>query len=109
MWPFRRSQTPPNVPERHTVTLDLIEQVAYMRGQINALEDDWKSTKEQVRKDYQRVEKANERAERRKATTEEGAPNEVSTRPATAGVGAPSPSVRINKWQVLGELQKEAG
>lgn len=36
-----------------------------MRGQINALEDDWKKVKEQVRKDYQRVEKANQRAERR--------------------------------------------
>ncbi len=37
-----------------------------MRGQITALEDDWKRTKEQVRKDYQRVEKANERQEKRR-------------------------------------------
>jgi len=65
IWPFRRSQTPPDESQRHTVTLDLIEQVAYMRGQINAIEDDWKKVKEQVRKDYQRVEKANQRAERR--------------------------------------------
>jgi len=65
IWPFRRPQTPPDESQRHTATLDLIEQVAYMRGQINALEDDWKKVKEQVRKDYQRVEKANQRAERR--------------------------------------------
>ncbi len=66
MWPFRRSETPPDGHGRHTVVLDLIEQVSYMRGQINALEDDWKKTKEQVKKDYQRVEKANERQEKRK-------------------------------------------
>ncbi len=70
MWPFRRSQTPVDGHERHTVVLDLIEQVAYMRGQITALEHDWKSTKEQVRKDYQRVEKANQRAERREFVDE---------------------------------------
>lgn len=71
MWPFRPPQTPQDAPERHTVVLDLIEQVSYMRGQITALEDDWKSTKEQVRKDYQRVEKANQRAERRESVDDD--------------------------------------
>jgi len=72
LWPFRRSQTPVDGNERHAVVLDLIEQVSYMRGQIRALEHDWKATKEQVRKDYQRVEKANQRAERRNDIDDSG-------------------------------------
>ncbi len=67
--PFRRSQTPPEAPqtreEYHGQQLELFEQVAYMRGQIGSLEAEWKGLRDQLRKDYQRVEKANERSERR--------------------------------------------
>jgi len=66
---FRRAKTPSDppepVPDPHGTMLDLIEQVAYMRGQVKSLEDEWRSTREQLRKDYQRVEKANQRADRR--------------------------------------------
>lgn len=77
MWPFRRSQSPPDGPRpdqtplrTHDSVLDLIEQVAAIRGQIRNLEVEWESVRAQIRKDYQRVEKANERAERR--TTMDG-------------------------------------
>jgi len=65
MWPFRRSQTPPDVPDRHQVTLDLIEQVAVLRGQVGSLEIEWGNVKDILQKSYQRMEKANSRAERR--------------------------------------------
>lgn len=86
IWPFRHSQTPVDGHERHTVVLDLIEQVSYMRGQISALEHDWKNTKEQVRKDYQRVEKANQRAERRQYDDEDGEPAPVEETSGTAAL-----------------------
>jgi len=93
MWPFRRAQSLPDGPRpdqtplrTHDSVLDLIEQVAAIRGQIRNLEVEWESVRIQIRKDYQRVEKANERAERR-ATME---PEEE--RP-DAGEAEPSPAL----------------
>jgi len=65
MWPFRRSQTQQDGAERHSVTLDLIEQVAALRGQVRAMETEWDDIREQIKKGYQRIEKANQRASRR--------------------------------------------
>ena len=41
--------------------LDLIEQVAALRGQVRALEVEWDDMRAQIRKGYQRMEKAYER------------------------------------------------
>ena len=63
MWPFRRSRTPPDVPDRHEMILDLIEQVAALRGQVRATEIEWDDMRAQIRKGYQRMEKAYERGQ----------------------------------------------
>jgi len=63
MWPFRRAQTPPEDPSRHQITLDLIEQVAALRGQVRAMETEWDDIRVQIRKGYQRLEKAYQRLE----------------------------------------------
>jgi len=52
-------------PDRHQVTLDLIEQVAALRGQVRAMETEWDDIRVQIQKGYQRIEKANQRAEKR--------------------------------------------
>ena len=65
MWPFRRSPTPPDAPERHDVVLGLIEQVAALRGQVRAVESEWDDMRDQIKKGYQRMERANSRADRR--------------------------------------------
>jgi len=65
IWPFQRSVTPPNAPERHQTVLDLIEQVTALRGQVRALEAEWLDMRDQVKKSYARMERANERAEKR--------------------------------------------
>ncbi len=65
MWPFRPPQTPPDVPDRHQTTLDLIEQVATLRGQVRAMETEWDDIRAQIKKGFQRMEKANQRAEKR--------------------------------------------
>ncbi len=67
---FRRSQTPQNGPDRSQVTLDLIEQVTALRGQVRSLESEWDDMRTQIQKSYQRMEKANQRAERRLADGE---------------------------------------
>ena len=63
MWPFRRPKTPPDVPDRHDMVLDLIEQVASLRGQVRATEIEWDDMRAQIRKGYQRMEKAYERGQ----------------------------------------------
>jgi len=65
IWPFRRPQTPPDSPDRHTLTLDLIEQLAQLRGQVRAMETEWDDVRLQIKKGFQRMEKASQRAERR--------------------------------------------
>ncbi len=65
MWPFRRSETPPNASQRHDAVLGLIESLTEVRGRLNALEVEWGDVKESVKKSYQRIERANQRAERR--------------------------------------------
>ena len=66
MWPFRRSQTPSDGLERHKVTLDLIESVADLRGRIRSLEIEWEDIRTQIRKGYQRMEKAADRLDEKK-------------------------------------------
>ena len=65
--PFRRSQTPPDEQRGHRMTLDLIEQVTELRGRLRSIESEWDDIRVQIRKGYQRLEKANERAEAREA------------------------------------------
>jgi len=65
MWPFRRSETPPNASQRHEATLGLIEDLAALRAKVNGLVVEWEDVKTTVQKSYQRVERANQRAERR--------------------------------------------
>ena len=60
-WPFRRSQTPVDGLDRHKVTLDLIEEVADLRGRIRSLQIEWEDIRVQIRKGYQRMEKAADR------------------------------------------------
>jgi len=72
MWPFRRSQIPSNGPGPSQTTLDLIEQVTMLRGQVRAMETEWDDIRVQIKKGFQRMEKANTRAERR--SEEDGEP-----------------------------------
>jgi len=58
---FRRPETPVDAPDRHELTLDLIEQVAQLRGQVRATEAEWDSIRDQIKKGYQRMEKAHDR------------------------------------------------
>jgi len=73
MWPFRRTETPPDTSQRHEVTLGLIEDLAALRAKVNGLVVEWEDVKTTVQKSYQRVERANQRAERR---LEDGEPLE---------------------------------
>jgi len=66
MWPFRPPQTSSDGLDRHKLTLDLIEQLTQLRGQVRAMEVEWDAVRVQIQKGWQRVEKANERQERRK-------------------------------------------
>ncbi len=61
--------------------LDLIEQVAATRGQVRALEVEWEAVRAQIQKGWQRVEKANERSEKRTTMDEP----EPAPAPAAAG------------------------
>lgn len=74
MWPFKPSETPPDTKARHDTVLDLIEQVAALRGQVRSIETEWDDVKGQVRKAYQRIEKATQRAEEREEPDEEPGP-----------------------------------
>jgi len=65
IWPFRRSETSPDASRRHDTVLDLIEQVAALRGHVRAIETEWDDVKAQVKKAYARIERANQRAEAR--------------------------------------------
>lgn len=61
--------------------LDLIEQVAAVRGRLNAMGTEWEDVKAQVKKSYQRMEKANERAEKREKARVEGWDDDEEERP----------------------------
>jgi len=65
MWPFRRTESPSDGRSSHQTTLDLIEQVALLRGQVGSIEIEWANVKDTIRKGYQRMEKSNQRQERR--------------------------------------------
>jgi len=73
IWPFGRRETPPDASQRHDTVLDLIEQVAALRGHVRAIETEWDDVKAQVKKAYGRIERANNRAEERR---EEPGPEE---------------------------------
>lgn len=59
------------------MTLDLIEQVTALRGQVRAIESEWDAVRSMIQKGWQRIEKANERAEKRD-TMEDEPPNNVA-------------------------------
>jgi len=62
MWGRKESsQTSQDGAGRHSATLDLIEQVTALRGQVRSLEAEWDDMRAQIRKGYQRMEKAYER------------------------------------------------
>ena len=63
MWPFRRRETRRDVLQQHETTLDLIEQVASLRGQVRATAAEWDDMRAQIKKGYQRMEKAYERGQ----------------------------------------------
>ena len=58
--------------------LDLIEQVAALRGHVRAIETEWDDVKAQVKKAYGRIERANTRAEERDDPEPEEDPKVVS-------------------------------
>lgn len=60
---FRRDETR---PDSHSTVLDLIEQVAQLRGQVRAMETEWDDMRSQIRKGYQRMERAHQRLEKAK-------------------------------------------
>ena len=78
---FRRSQTPEDAPrpepDTHGVILDLIEQLAMLKGQVGAMEVQWDEIKAQIRKGYQRMEKAYQRLE--EAGLEDSEPSQASS------------------------------
>ncbi len=71
MFGFRRSQTPQDVQEKHSTVLDLIEQVTELRGRLRAVEAEWDDMRAQIRKGYQRLEKAHERLELARSSNDE--------------------------------------
>ncbi len=62
---FRRKETPPDAAERHTLTLDLIEQIAALRGQVRAMQTEWDDVRLQIKKGFGRMEKAHDRLVKR--------------------------------------------
>jgi len=64
MWGSKKQATTfANRPEPHRATLDLIEQVTALRGQVRSLEAEWDDMRAQIRKGYLRMEKAYERSQ----------------------------------------------
>ena len=96
MWPFRRSETPPNATQRHEATLGLIEDLAALRAKVNGLVVEWEDVKTTVQKSYQRVERANQRAERRLGDGPEGdgAASNGSEGAAALPLATPQPELR---------------
>ncbi len=88
---FRRPKTSPDRQGQHELTLDLIEQVAALRGQVRAVEAEWESIRQQIRKDYQRMEKAHDRLEAKRGEGKNGSP--VST---DAGEPHAEPAVELH-------------
>ncbi len=67
--------------------MDLIERVADLQGQVGALQHEWAEVKATLQKGWQRVEKANERAEKRSSMEpeESEAPPTMPLGPAPQG------------------------
>jgi hypothetical protein len=68
MWPFRPSQTP---PDRPLVDEDLIRRVVRLEANFETLEGRWLDMRDQLTKAFQRVEKANQRAQQREEREDE--------------------------------------
>lgn len=104
MWPFRPPQTPSDDLRQHRATLDLIEQVAALRGQVNAMASEWDDVKDQVRRSYQRIEKAAERLEKAKTKKLDGWDDDDED---AAAVKEPTPEV-FGFAKKLADFRKEA-
>lgn len=61
---FRRNETG---EDRHDRLLDLIEQVTELRSRVRTIESEWDDMRAQIRKGYQRMEKAYERGQAKSA------------------------------------------
>jgi len=79
------------------VTLDLIEQVAALRGQVRAVESEWDDMRAQIKKGYQRMEKAHDRAQ-----PEQGPKAVEEPEDAPAAVGLPATSGFMEKLRQSG-------
>ncbi len=78
---FRRTETAPNRQERHETVLAIIEEMAGLRGRLRSIESEWDDMRAQIRKGYQRMEKAYERQQ--EAGSSSPCPDEE---PAVAGL-----------------------
>lgn len=56
---FRRAETGPEPPR---LTGEILDELKYLRGRVESLESSWADTRDQIRRSYQRLEKAAERA-----------------------------------------------
>lgn len=61
---FRRSQTPQDSPELTARVQDILLQLTELRGRMQSLESQWDDMRSQIRKGYQRMEKAAERRDK---------------------------------------------
>ena len=75
--------------ERHVKTAldDLLKRQAVLDAEITRIALEWEDVKHQVRRSYQRLEKANERAEAREGNGEAKSPCEDPQNPSS-GLGA---------------------
>lgn len=99
MWPFGRPQTSQDASQRHDTVLDLIEQVAALRGHVRAIETEWDDVKAQVKKAYGRIERANNRADEREG-------NSLEDSAGDARVVEPLPSQPVGFAAKLLALQR---
>jgi len=102
IWPFRRPDTVPDAAQRHDTVLDLIEQVAALRGHVRAIETEWDDVKAQVKKAYGRIERANTRADEREL---DGGGNSLPDSGDDHALAEPSPVAHGFAGKLL-ELQR---
>lgn len=62
MWPFDRPARPSADP---TLPADVMVRVEHLAATVSRIETEWEDTKDQVRKSYKRIERANQRAAER--------------------------------------------
>lgn len=86
---FRRSQTPQD--GLRPLVEDVLLRLANCEGQLSAMRTEWQDTKDQVRRSYQRMEKASERLQARQ---------EVSAETETAP-GSPASVDEVEAYRAL--------